>query len=192
VKATFALLADTTIHNLIRRLSWEFHQRYRAGTLPLPPHVSLKQPFAAADLPALEEYMNSFARSIEPFDIKLTKLDLVSLFYEGTEYGILWADVQKSEELRGLHNRLNEELTRRFGPVPAEHDGEDYHFHMTVMMGGQTIESYRRFYSELENTILDRSFPASELAMFVYDESLGPDSEYLCYKILPVGKSNSF
>jgi len=190
MKATFALLADTDVHNLIQKLAWEFHQNYRTGTLRLPPHVSLKQPFRVVNLVAMEGYMDSFARSIQPFDVILTRLDVVSSLYEGIEYGILWADVQESAALRGLHNRLNNELTRHFGPVPAEHDGESYHFHMTVMIGGQPIEVYRRFVSELENPILDRSFTVRELAMFIYDEPLGQDSEYLCYKILPIGKSN--
>jgi hypothetical protein len=61
---------------------------------------------------------------------------------------------------------------------------------MTVMIGGQPIEVYRRFIGELGNPILDRSFRARELAMFVYDEPVGQDSEYLCYKILPIGRSN--
>jgi 2'-5' RNA ligase len=190
MKATFALLANTDVHNLIQKLAWEFHQKYRTGTLRLPPHVSLKQPFRVANLEELKGYMDVFARSFEPFNIKLTQLEVVSSFCEGTEQGILWADVQQSDELRGLHNRLNEELTRRFGSVPAEYDGEAYHFHMTVMIGGQSLEVYRRFISELENPILDRSFTVRELAMFVYDEPLGQDSEYLCYKILPIGKSN--
>lgn len=190
MKATFALFADTDVHNLIQTLAWELHQKYRTGTLRLPPHVSLKQPFGVTDLAGLEGYMDSFVKSIEPFDITLTRLEVVSSYYEGTEYGILWADVQESDELRGLHNRLNDELTRRFGPVPAEHDGESYHFHMTVMIGGQPIQVYRRFIGDLEDPVLKRSFTVRELAMFVYDEPLGPDSEYLCYKILPIGKSN--
>lgn len=190
MKATFALLADTDVHNLIQTLAWELHQKYRTGTLRLPPHVSLKQPFGITDLAALEGYMDSFAPSLEPFEVKLTQLDIVSTFYEGAEYGILWADVEESDELRGLHNRLSEELTRSFGPVPADHDGESYHFHMTVMIGGQPMEVYRRFIGELADPILDRSFRARELAMFVYDEPLGPDSEYLCYKVLPIGRSN--
>ena len=190
MKATFALLADTDVHNLVQRLAWGLHQKYRTGTLRLPPHVSLKQPFGVTDLAGLEGYMDSFVRSIEPFDITLTRLEVVSAYYEGTEYGILWADVQESDELRGLHNRLNDELTRRLGPVPAEHDGESYHFHLTVMIGGQPLEVYRRFIGELEDPVLERSFTVRELAMFVYDEPPGPDSEYLCYKILPIGKSN--
>ena len=31
MKAAFALLADTATHNLVRKLSWDIHQKYRTG-----------------------------------------------------------------------------------------------------------------------------------------------------------------
>ena len=110
MRATFALLADTEAHNMVRKISWDFHQKYHTGILSLPPHVSLKQPFPMESLSALERYMDEFARSFEPFEVKLTELDVIPISHEDIEYGILWIDVQETEELRGLHNRLNEEL----------------------------------------------------------------------------------
>src|SRR5215216_561052 len=187
MRAAFALLADRQVHNLVRKISWEFHQKYRTGTRHccLPPHISLKQPFYIESLPALEQYMEDFARSMEPFQVHLTKLDVVPISYTGTEYGILWIDVNETLLLRGLHNRLNEELNQRFSSTPADYDGDAYHFHMTVMIGGQPIG----FYRELENPVIDHSFTVRELAMFVYDEPSGPDADYLSYKIFPIGES---
>ena len=190
MKATLALLADMEAHNRVRKLAWEFHQKYRTGILPLPPHISLKQPFGVTNLTQLEQYMDQFARSIVPFKVTLTKLAIVPASFQGTEYGILWIDVQETSELRQLHNRLNAELSEQLGPVPAEHDGDAYHFHMTVMLGGQPIDIYHRFYRELDSPVIDYSFIVRELAIFVYDEPLGIDSDYLCYKILPIGISN--
>lgn len=190
MKATFALLADIEAHNRIRKLAWEFHQKYRTGILTLPPHISLKQPFGIVDLSKLEQYMEQFAGSIAPFEVTLTKLAIVPASFQGTDYGILWIDVQETSKLRQLHNRLNDELSEQFGPVPADHDGNAYHFHMTVMLGGQPIDIYHRFYRELNDPVIDYTFNVRELAMFVYDEPLGIDSEYLCYKILPIGISN--
>jgi len=187
MRATFALLADRAIHNLVRKLSWDFHQKYHAGVLSLPPHVSLKQPFPIESLPALERYMDEFARSIEPFEVRLTQLDIVPITHEGIEYGILWIDVEETEILRGLHNRLHEDLTRRFGSAPADYDGEEYHFHMTVMIGGQPIGIYRKYYSELDQPVINQTFTVRELVLFVYDEPMETNSVYLSYKILPIG-----
>jgi len=190
MKAAFALLANTAVHNRVRKLSWEIHQKYRTGTrhASLPPHIYLKQPFGVSDFPALEEYMGELAGSIEPFQVTLTELQIEPTSFVGTEYGILWIDVEESEELRGLHNRLNEELSQRFGNTAADFDGDDYHFHMTIMIGGQSFELYRRFLSEAADVKINMRFTVKELAMFVYDEPMGPNGKYLSYKILPIGK----
>jgi 2'-5' RNA ligase len=189
MKAGFALLANHVIHNVVRKLSWEIHQKYDRGTrhASLPPHVSLKQPFTIHHLPVLEEYMAELAGSIQPFEVTLTELQVIPVSAAGIAYGLLWFDVQETPVLRNLHNRLNDELNQRFGYTPADFDGEQYHFHMTVMMGGQLVDVYRKFYSEIPDPRINLRYTARELAMFVYDEPMGPAGEYLCYRILPIG-----
>lgn len=188
MRATFALLADNEVHNLVRKLAWNAHQMYRTGTIAsrLPPHVSLKQPFQAEDLDGLKAYMGEFAQSIAPLPVRLTELQLHPLVFEGTEYGLLWIDVQETPDLRGLHDRLNQELSQRFANTQADHDGAAYHFHMTVAMGGQPIEVYRTLYGEIPNHQINRQFTARELVMFVYDDVVGPQGEYITYQILPL------
>ncbi|HKY53197.1 MAG TPA: 2'-5' RNA ligase family protein [Anaerolineales bacterium] len=190
IKATFALLANTEVHNLVRKLAWEIHRKYHTGTdvCRLPPHISLKQPFATSNLASLEEYMDELAKSITPFDVYLTELQLVPLRFEGMEFGLLWIDVQETETLRQLHNRINEELSQQFGHTQADFDGMTYHFHMTVMMGGQPMDIYRKLFSEFPDAKVDMRYTVHELAMFLYDEPMGPKGEYLTYKILPIGR----
>jgi hypothetical protein len=86
-----------------------------------------------------------------------------------------------------LHDRINEELSQRFGNTQADFDGAAYHFHITVMIGGQPIDVYRKFYSEISDKKVNLRFTVRELAMFVYDEPMGPKGEYLIYKISPIG-----
>jgi 2'-5' RNA ligase len=189
MKATFALLANTEVHNLVRKLEWDIHQRYRIGTAHchLPPHISLKQPFKVSDLVALEAYATELAGSITPFEVSLTEVQLKPLVFEGTEFGLLWIDVEDTPYLRQLHNRVNYELSQRFGNAQADYDGSAYHFHMTVIMGGQPIEVYRKLYSEIPDRMINLRYTVRELAMFVYDEPLGPQGEYLPYMISPIG-----
>lgn len=193
MKAAFALLANTEIQNWVRKLAWEMHQKYRTGTLHccLLPHVSLKQPFAISDLVALEDYMAELANSITPFEVSLTGLRIEPTVFEGREYGILWLDVQATEYLHQLHRRVNQELSQRFGNTQANFDGDDYEFHMTVMMGGQTMDVYRQLYCEISDRKINFRFTVSELTMFVYDEPMGPKGEYMSYKTLPIGRSST-
>jgi 2'-5' RNA ligase len=190
MKAAFALLANTEVHNRVRKLAWEIHQRYRTGITHcrLPPHISLKQPFQVLDLAALEAYMSEFVRSIRPLEVHLTELELRPIVFEGTEYGLLWIDVEETADLRQLHQRVNQELSQRFGNIQADYDGPAYHFHMTVMMGGQPLAVYQRLYGEIPDRRIHLGYTVRELALFVYDEPLGPHGEYMTYKILPMGR----
>jgi 2'-5' RNA ligase len=192
MKATFAILANTEVHNFVRKLAWDIHQKYRTGTsiCRLPPHISLKQPFEISDLAALESYMSELAESIHPFEVKLIELKLIPATMEALEVGILWLDVQETDTLRQLHQRVNQELSRRFKNTQAAFDGMSYHFHMTVMIGGQSLEAYRRLYSEIPDHKVNLQYKVNELAMFVYDEPLSLNGDYLAYKILPISGKN--
>ena len=172
MKAGFALLADPEIHNAVRKLSWDIHRKYRTDldVCRLPPHISLKQPIDISDLDLLTDYMAELARSIEPFQARLTHLELIETTMDGLYTGILWLNVQETEFMRGLHNRVNEELTARFGNVPAPFDGPGYHFHMTVAIGGQPIGTYRKIRDEFADRLVDLQYTIRELVMFVYDE----------------------
>lgn len=189
MKATFALLADRDIYNRVRKLGWQLHQAFHMGAVhwQLPPHVSLKQPFGVADLAQLEAYMAEFAASVAPFTVELTELQLQIARVREVEHGILWLDVRETLALRQLHDRLNRALAARFGDTRAEYDGPDYHFHMTVMMGGAPVAVYRAALDSVKEPRVDLAFTARELAMFVYDEPMGPQGVYIDYKILPLG-----
>ena len=189
MKASIVLLANPKIHNFVRKLSWNIHQKYRTGTrhAALPPHISLKQPFNASDLPALETYMDELASSIQPFDVNLTEIQTEPTFYDGMEYGILWLAVEENGILRELHNRISRDLELHFGNTAIDQDKDTFCFHMTIMMCGQLMEICRRYKNEIGHTKIDMHYTARELGMFVYDEPIGPHSDYLFYKRIPFG-----
>ena len=190
MKAAFALLADAEIHNLVRKLSWGIHRKYRTGIdiCRLPPHISLKQPFDISDLNPLEEYMTDLANSMPPFEVHLIGLELIDATIDGLETAIIWLDVRETDILRHLHDRINADLTSRFGNVSAAFDGPDYHFHMTVAIGGQPIETYKKIYSEFAGHLKDLQYTVRELGMFVYDDKEEINAGYIMYKLLPIVK----
>lgn len=189
MRATFAVLANLEAYNFVRRVAWNIHFQYRTGTIDarLPPHISLKQPFATTDLNLVEEYMSELAQAIEPFEVELTRLELRSITHQGRDYGLLWIAVRENPTLRALHNRLNQDLSERFGDTRADFDGDQYLFHMTVMMGGQASDVYSAAFAKIANKEVNLRYTVRHLAMFVYDEPMGPHGEYLTYKILPIG-----
>lgn len=192
MKATFALHADGEIHNLVRKLSWDIHQKYRTGidVCRLPPHISLKQPFDISDLDSLSEYMTELAQGLQPFQTLLTHLELIETTMDRLHTGILWLNVQETEFLRGFHERVNHELIERFGNARAEFDGADYHFHMTVAIGDQPIETYRTILDEFKDRLVNLSCTVRELVMFVYDERTEVNAGYMTYMICPLGANS--
>lgn len=193
MKATFALLANNEIHNLVRKLAWDIHRKYRTGidVTCLPPHISLKQPFDIADLDALKKYMIDLAETIPPFDVQLTELQLVNITMDGLDTGLLWLNVQETKLLRRLHNRVNRELAARFENTQAAFDGSEYHFHMTVAMGNQPVETYQQALNEFSGRLINLQYTIREIVMFVYDELASLSGGYMTYMILPIGNLSS-
>jgi 2'-5' RNA ligase len=193
MKATFALLANRRIYNLVRKLAWQVHQKYHTGieVTRLPPHVSLKQPFDITDMSLLEEYMVELAGSISPFDVRLRELQIIPAKIEELDSGILWIDVEETEYLRALHNRLNHELGSLLGDAPAPFDGDAYHFHMTVAIGGQPFEVYQKILADFAGRVKNLSTRVDELALFSYDDEATLDKGYLTYMVLPLGKQKT-
>lgn len=189
MKAAFALLADDLTHNSVRKLVWRMFQQHGISltTSRLPCHVSLKQPFDIPEVEMLEDYMAELAGSLSPVDIVLTEMQLIEV--PGTEEasGILWLHAERSPKLGDLHDRINNELELRFGNTAADFDGPDYQFHMTLAIG-RPFEAYENAYQNFAGTFTRTRFQARSLALFAYDHKNGAETEYISYKIVPIGE----
>ncbi|MCK6585509.1 MAG: 2'-5' RNA ligase family protein, partial [Anaerolineales bacterium] len=117
--------------------------------------------------------------------------ELIETTMDGLHTGILWLNVQETDFLRQLHERVNRELTERFGNTQAEFDGADYHFHMTIAIGGQPLETYRMILGEFKNRLVNQSCTIREMVMFVYDERTAVNAGYMTYMILPLGANHN-
>ena len=125
MKAAIALLADYQAYNFVRKIVFELEQAYQIDFLAslLPVHISLKQPFSFERMERLENYFNSLAAQIVPFQIELDEI----YYTEWNRNGILGINVRETDTLRELHNQLNCELSNLFLDASAPHDGDGYH-----------------------------------------------------------------
>jgi hypothetical protein len=188
MKAAIALLSDHNVQNVARKLVYQLRQRAEIpflGSL-LPAHVSLKQPFTFENMDVLEDWFQSFSKTIVPFHI-----DLERVYYDAwDDYAILGFEVIETAILRNLHNQINAELQGLVLDPSAPHDGEGYRFHLTVELGkvGST-NPFLEVYESLQTKKLDLSFQAESIALFFYaDGAIGPGS-FICYKVLPLSGS---
>jgi 2'-5' RNA ligase len=181
MKAGLALLTDRTVENAVNRLAWDVHQRWQTGVAArcYPAHISLKQPCEIGDrLAEMQAFMARFAASIPPLAIELK-----GLYVWETVLGI---DVCETPVLRELHNRLNRELPPVFGDVRADHDGDEYHFHMTVAMGGASAATYAAAYAACAEVVLPGAFTAHELGLFTGYERTTGDWQYMLHTVVPL------
>jgi 2'-5' RNA ligase len=194
MKATFALLFDHSVHNLVRKLAVEVHQTYQVGLggSQLPPHVSLKQPFSIPDLPSIEAYFDQLVRSIDPLVLTFPRIGAPD------DAPVLWLEVEESEPLRHLHTRINQELAQRFPNTQAPFDGLTYQFHLTIALGppqsfgrGPLSSLYQSIATSLARREVALRATAEHLALFYYDTDQIELGTFLTYKILPQGKTNT-
>ena len=185
MKAAIALLSDYHVQNIARRMVYEINQRAAIqflGSL-LPAHVSLKQPFTFENMDDLEDWFESFSKSVAPFQI-----DLEQVYYDGWDkYAIVGFEVLETPTLRALHNRINEELKDVVRDPSAPHDGEDYRFHLTIELGeAGSLNPYKQFYESLAEKNVALSFTASQMALFFYADGPIEIGSFICYKVLPL------
>ena len=183
MKAAIVLLADHEAHNRARRMAFELEQKYHIEFLAsrLPVHISLKQPFSFESMERLESYFDSLAAQIVPFQIELD-----GIYYTGEgSYGILGMNAKETTTLRRLHNQLNRELGQLFADTSAPHDGDEYHFHMTIELGEiGKVNPYRSYFDTLINKGVRLAFLAKYIALFYYTGE--EHGSFMNYKVLPL------
>jgi 2'-5' RNA ligase len=185
----FALLVDQPTHNFMRKLAVELDRAYCIGlhAAQPPAHVSLKQPFHAKDLQAVESYFDTFAASIQPFEVAFDTLEVQPATGPNYDIGIVWLAAREIPSLRDLHNRLNTELGIRFANSQAEFDGPAFRFHATVAMGGQPPDIYQEIAAAYSRHDLGLICQVTQIMMGVAHENQDPLGRFVSYKILSLG-----
>jgi 2'-5' RNA ligase len=185
MKAAIALLANREIQNHVRRIVYDLNRKYGIGFLAslLPAHVSLKQPFSFNSMERLETYFAMLSKDVEPFVVELDRV----YHTQWSGYGILALNVRETSALRELHNRINTDVADWFEDTSAPHDGDPYHFHLTIELGSVEREDvYKRYYEELGSKSVSLRFTTREIALFYYAGGPGAGS-FMTYQVLELG-----
>ena len=183
MKCSFALLMSDEIHNYIRKKAIEINRLRKCGLFASQflPHISLKQPCKIEDIDKAEKYFDEFSKKIQPIKVKIDST------YNWKN--IIGLNVTENAELRNAHNILNKDLKEIFQNSSALYDGDSYHFHATISMGGmdKLNSEFKDAYKEVKDEDLHFEFIAKKLVMFYCDDEYGKDS-FITYKINEIGK----
>ena len=130
MQLAYAILLPDEVHNFMRRVQAELYERYEGSrtTLALEPHVTIKQPFEAAEPERCENYFERLAEETEPFELVMHGFG----FFEAE--GVVFLDVEQNPRLLALQRRVLHDLALE----PAVYESEEpvpYHFHGTLATG---------------------------------------------------------
>jgi len=127
----YVILLNNEAHNLIRKLQIDIFNQYgmHAG-LNATPHITIKLGITVntSELQKLIEYFDNLVSEIEPFEIKM-------IGFGYFEEGIVYLDIEQDEILKNIRNKTLEGLQNIFGIKPYPIEGDNYHFHATLLHG---------------------------------------------------------
>ncbi len=178
LKAAIALLPDAELANRLSALALLVHG-VTAGRLRwprLPPHLSLKQPFAFESLPSLERRFEQLAGESAPISATLGAIELRPTSQNGPE-ATAWVAVRECPALLALHHGVGRELDEVTADTSASLDGGASGFHVTV---GFLPTSTLAPGAQLPN--FEGSLATfSELGLFMYDGLPGAGWQCMLY-----------
>lgn len=183
MRACFALLVDNEIHNVSRKLVFDFDIKYNTGFISarLPQHITLGPTFDVRDFEEVEKYFDYLAENIKPFEVLVANIDLK--IFGDTEEGfpVLWMDIKESKELRELHNEIYKYIGEHSWDTE---NNEKYYFHSTIALGEQPASVYKEIFKSIPNKEINHKCTVDEIALFCTTDSESKMGTYITYKIL--------
>lgn len=183
MKACIALLVDNEAHNYSRKLAFDFDIKYNIGFISarLPQHITLGPVFEVMNLGEVEQYFDYLAENIKPFEVLIKDIELK--IFGDTEEGfpVLWMNIEESEELRELHNKIYKYI--------AEHswdtdNNEKYQFHSTIALGEQPASVYKEIFKSIPCKEIYHNSTVNQIALFCTTDGESRMGTYITYKIL--------
>ena len=189
MKAAIALFASHEVQNFVRKIAFDLNRQYGVDFVASlkPAHITLKQAFSFESMERLERYFDMLARSTPPFEIELDKV----YHAQWADQGFLGLNLKETGVLRELHNRINRELCELFEDTSAPHDGDAYHFHLTIELGKVEGEDvYKRYYEEMRDKTVNLRFTARYIGL-AYSPGEGATESFMIYKVLGLGATDA-
>ncbi len=164
----FALLINDTIHNLLREISLEcFNEtgNFDFNNLILP-HISIKQSFETHDISKTTELFDTFFSKYNQFEVEIDIFEIIEDNTYPIQRNILWLKIKTNSILTDMHNNLNQ-LLQDFGIFNRLYDGDDYTFHITVLLGPMDLTKLKLKLDKLNSLSINKTILIKKAVMFL-------------------------
>lgn len=160
------LLPPQGISNSIRKIQEYFSQNYKSySALKSPPHLTLQPPFEwkLADLPQLEENLESFTKNREEIPISLSG-------FAAFPPRVIYVNVIKSPELLKFYQDLQVDLAEPLGWSNPLAKKRPFAPHITVAYKDLTPPNFQLAWSEFKEKSFVAHFSISQLTLLIHHD----------------------
>lgn len=178
----YVILVSDEVHNYMSKLQLDILKQYGANPgIKASPHITLKLGFNVSNIEPFEEYFDELIDEIDPFEICIRNIGFF-------EEGIIFMDVEHTQQLDRLRRRILHDLSVRHGIKPYPLEGDGYHFHATLAYG-MPKHDFTHAKTKLENLKVEFRFVLETLGLLC---NTGDDSyEWITYKRSVVSRANA-
>jgi 2'-5' RNA ligase len=157
----FVVMVGDDAHNFMTELQVEILKRQGVNEgLIAPPHITLKLGFKTPELPMFARYLDEVARTTKPFQITMRG---IGAFPDG----VIYLDVEPTEELDRLRRKIVRELSERFQIEPRPLEGDQFRLHATLAYG-LPEKGFDEELARLSQLTPSFRFQAQTLALFCH------------------------
>ena len=142
------LIFDKDNESNIRKICEEENKKYKLNedSFTLPQHISLKISFYAKEYEEVIDYIKSILANQSKIKVKIIGISKIN-------NGVIWLDVEENQELRKIHNLLNERLKEKYSVQLANFDGNNFKFHSTLFQDKNICNEHEALIKELTEKI---------------------------------------
>lgn len=138
------LVFDKNEEDDIKNICRKINKKYGLSEISytLPQHISLKTSFYYEDYITIINYIKNILSNISSFSINITGISKIN-------NSVMWFDIEETEELRNIHNLLNNELLNKYNISLIKFDGDNFKFHSTLFQDPNISDEHNQMIDEL-------------------------------------------
>ena len=124
-------------------------------------------------------YLTDLAKDVRPFSVEIQG------FGKFTDPGVIFLDVKSNPHLKGLQERIRDDLGKKFGIQPKAIEGAQWKFHSSVALTDLSHDKLVTVWNSISKRKPHFEFTACTLAIFYY---LGEDVGWIIIRKIKLGK----
>lgn len=138
------LIFDKEDEDYIRNKCREINKKYNLSEISytLPQHISLKTSFYYENYKEVIGFIKNKLSNVFQLQVDVIGISKIN-------NGVIWFDIEETEDLRNIHNLLNNELLNKYNIPLIRFDGDNFKLHSTLFQDSNISDKHNQMMNEL-------------------------------------------